>query len=616
MSEEELNNLIDEYTKADDFDTKATMAIQICNEYLARCEYETCRKYAFLLRDYAKENDRLVAAFSALSFVSNSYAYQCANHEAIHTNQEMLELALKVDRPLLIAGAHQNLGTSYQQLGRYHESAKSTIEAIKYYEQCDPDYPTKDFVISNIASLYVNLGLLYSYLKKHDESVAWCRKAVKTYPKLNDVRNILNIGYCYYEYGDFSVALGCFKRALRNAKEQNDQAFYSTLYQSIAEVYLRKNQIEVAISYLDQAYETGHKYKMYNIFLICTLFGHIYTGTKEFELAKKYLDEAFTMTDYAPKSSLQKFYSIYSEYCNEMENYAEAYKYSKLCLEINNELYSEDLLLQTNFMSGQFEAEQTKKELEISRLKTVDLVNSQKIIEQKNEELMNITAIKDNILGIISHDLKNHIGAILSANDIFLSRYKNLADDNLIQKINYSGNKALDLVNDILYMNKVETDTSTLMLEEYNINELINSLLENFKIMAKQKNIIIKEEYYSSPIICELNIEKFRIVIDNICLNAIKFTEQNGEITINTKKRGNIAHIYIIDTGIGMNEDQVAKLFTQYHSSTHKGSPEEESNGLGLYIAKTMLDRLNGTIEVFSKQGFGSEFQIKIPCIV
>ena len=614
MTEEELIKLIENYKKEDEFEAKITLCFQICNEYLTRCDFENCRKYAFEARDFCLEQDKLIAAFSALSYVTNTYAYQCANHEAANTNQEMLEIALKVDKPLLIAGAYQNMGASYQQLGNYHESIKNIIESIKYYEQCEPDYPRKDFVINNIVSLYINLGLLYSYLKKHDEAIAWCRKAVKAHPKINDVRNILNLGFCYFEAADLAVALGCFKRALKAAKEQNDPAFYSLLYQSIAEVYTKKNKLDVAISYLNQAYETGHKYKMQNIFLICTLFGQIYNQLKDFDSSKKYLDEALTIIENVPKASLQKFYSTYSEFCAETGNYAEAYKYCRLCHEINNDLYSEDLLLQTTFMSGQFEAEQTKKELEISRLKTVDLVNSQKIIEQKNEELMNMTAIKDNILGIISHDLKNHIGTILSANDIFLSRYKNLADDKLIQRINDSGNKALGLVNDILYMNKIETDTKTIILAEYNINELLNSLLENIKLMAKQKNINIIEEYYPSPIFCELNLEKFRIVIDNICLNAIKYTPEKGEIIIQTKKRGNVAHIFIIDNGIGMNETQVAKLFTQYSSDTLKGSPEEESSGLGLYIAKTMLDRLNGSIDVFSKEGFGSEFEIKIPC--
>ena len=130
--------------------------------------------------------------------------------------------------------------------------------------------------------------------------------------------------------------------------------------------------------------------------------------------------------------------------------------------------------------------------------------------------------------------------------------------------------------------------------------------------LNKRKNIEIETEYLSENIQCLLNEDKFQRVIDNLVINAIKFTHKDGKIYIKIENINGVAHISIQDTG----DDLIDKLFKQYSKAGRKGTSGEESTGLGLYIVKTILDKHNATIEVTSEIGKGSLFLIKINSLI
>ena len=104
--------------------------------------------------------------------------------------------------------------------------------------------------------------------------------------------------------------------------------------------------------------------------------------------------------------------------------------------------------------------------------------------------------------------------------------------------------------------------------------------------------------------------------MDNLCFNAIKFTNAEGTITIKTRVEDKIVNIHIIDTGIGIEKEMIGRLFEKYTKAGRKGTAGEASTGLGLYIVKQIIGLHNGSIEVFSEVGKGSEFIMKLPIVI
>ena len=236
-----------------------------------------------------------------------------------------------------------------------------------------------------------------------------------------------------------------------------------------------------------------------------------------------------------------------------------------------------------------------------------------KTIQHKNEDLLKIQEAKDNILGMISHDLKNYMTITQSACDLLVEKYQELTDNKYVKMINDASNKAIDMLRDILVMNKIDIHQSTLPLVKQDINEIVVASLENLKIMSKYKKINICNEISSQPLLCMIHNERINRVLDNLYINAIKFSNQGGDVKIITKSDDNFAQIHVIDSGIGMDEAIISQLFKQYSKSGRVGTSGESTTGLGLYIVKQIIDQHNGSIHVNSEVGKGSEFIIKIP---
>ena len=236
-----------------------------------------------------------------------------------------------------------------------------------------------------------------------------------------------------------------------------------------------------------------------------------------------------------------------------------------------------------------------------------------KAIYQKNEELLKIDESKNNILAMISHDMRNYIGNIQQAIDLIYIKHNGFDENKYIKIIENAAAKAIALLKDILSINKLEAESDTTTLTLFDINKLIAESNENLKLIAKQKSIKMIFDFPEEPLFCMLNPEKFHRAFDNLCINAIKFTNANGTITVRTRVENDLVHIHIIDTGIGIEKDMIDRLFEKYTKAGRTGTAGEASTGLGLYIVKQIIGLHNGTIEVKSVVGEGSEFIIKLP---
>jgi len=221
---------------------------------------------------------------------------------------------------------------------------------------------------------------------------------------------------------------------------------------------------------------------------------------------------------------------------------------------------------------------------------------------------------KEKFMADISHDLKTPIMIIIGYIDTIV--YGEVKDTSHIQKYLKKAQSAASyiqsLINDLFMLSKLENNQIKLQKEEALINELIEDIVSIIKIKADKKNVQIIVDL-TSTVNTFIQVDSFRIrqVLANILFNAIKHTSEGGEIFISTKCLNNgITQILIRDNGIGISPEDLPYVFDRYYKS--ENNADTQATGLGLCIAKQLIDLHGGRIWVESLPGKGSTFYIKI----
>ena len=604
----DLELKIEEFKTTSDLKRKGELGWQIGYQLILKGQSEEGKNYCDETLAIVDETKDYVVAYKCNIVLGFSYSIKQDYIQTKEYYEKAFEYAEKSEDTSIIAQAYNNLGANEKNIANVHGAIENYIKASNILSAKEDN---NDFLVA----LYTNIGNAYTELKINDEALEYYRKAYRL--NTNKDKRYLSYSLGLFHKNitkDFALALGYLKRSLKMAIAGNSIEHIAPTLQVLCDVYYHQEKYEKALESANRSLQYATEYEQSeSINLSFFWIGKIHLTLNDYQKAEYYFDKLLKAIDSIKNENiLVNIYSCLKDLYFNTERYREAYQYYEKYAVLESKIVMDDRMRLTIYETTKFETEQKKKDLEIYKLRNVELVKSQKIIEQKNEELIKTNEMKNNILGMISHDLKNYIGATLSAHELLIMKEKNITENKYVKMISDSSQKALALVKDILYMNKMEVDEDSLKLEKHILTETIDFLMDNLRLMGKRKNIEINVEYPTEPLFCDLNTDKFHRIIDNLVINAIKFTPTDGNIIVRVQKVDDMAHISIIDSGIGMDDEIRSKLFKQYSKAGGKGTDGEESTGLGLYIVKTLLDKHKATIEVFSEVGKGSEFLIKL----
>ncbi len=231
------------------------------------------------------------------------------------------------------------------------------------------------------------------------------------------------------------------------------------------------------------------------------------------------------------------------------------------------------------------------------------------------EELRDLNKMKDNLLAICSHDLRSPLNGILGFAELMLEN-KDISeeDSDNINNILKSGELLLDLINDILALSKIQSEETELTLEAVSASSLVQSSFNSIRHMAVNKGQQIEFiDNFPEGVVLANQSAMIR-VINNLLSNAVKFTPEKGQISLSVSA-GPEDHltITVADSGIGITEDKIPHLFDKFTKVSQSGTGGEEGTGLGLSIVKETIEKHDGRIDVTSKMGAGSRFNIILP---
>jgi signal transduction histidine kinase len=279
-------------------------------------------------------------------------------------------------------------------------------------------------------------------------------------------------------------------------------------------------------------------------------------------------------------------------------------------LRINNLLRVRSLHQQLKFKNQILEERVNERTLEL-QMTNIELISA----KNKAEDMSRLKSI---FLANMSHELRTPLISVLGFAELLQLELFDPQQLELVDLILQGGNRLNLTINSILEWTRLESENLSLIFTPSNLSAEINKNIPLFLKMAKPKRLTI------TPNVCDINLTViidvglFDKILFQLLHNAIKFTEKGGvTITLNQNKKDEVdwAVIRITDTGIGIAKENLERIFAEFRQSSEGFNRSHEGSGLGLSIAKKMVELINGKIEIETEVNKGSTFSIWLPVL-
>lgn len=242
--------------------------------------------------------------------------------------------------------------------------------------------------------------------------------------------------------------------------------------------------------------------------------------------------------------------------------------------------------------------------------------NTKRIIDQQNKKLIETDIQKTRFFQFASHELKSPVIAIKASIDSVLKTFSGSIDEKALNLLSRSSLRAAQMIEIIkelldLSMNRGLPDFEG--KEIVHLKRIIEKIIQQEAVQAEAKRLAVTTELADGDCSLQGREDDFERIFRNLINNAIRYTPEGGSIKIRTEGAGSLFVFSVTDSGIGIAEDDLKKIFEEFYRSENARRLVNLGTGLGLSLAKRLLENYNGEIEVDSKLGEGSTFRVKLP---
>jgi len=236
-------------------------------------------------------------------------------------------------------------------------------------------------------------------------------------------------------------------------------------------------------------------------------------------------------------------------------------------------------------------------------------------IEDKGQELEVANKHKSEFLANMSHELRTPLNAIIGFSELIIDNiYGDVPEKikEVLERVEKSGRHLLSLINDVLDLSKIEAGQLTLSLNEYSIQDIIQTVFTSVEALAMEKNLDLKTTVPNDLANGKGDGQRIAQVILNLLGNAIKFTDQ-GEVNVEAAISNESFLISVSDTGPGLSETDQLKIFEEFQQADGSSTRKKGGTGLGLPFQRKIVQMHGGHIGVESVLGNGSRFWFTLP---
>jgi signal transduction histidine kinase len=234
-------------------------------------------------------------------------------------------------------------------------------------------------------------------------------------------------------------------------------------------------------------------------------------------------------------------------------------------------------------------------------------------LEKQNKELVVLDQEKQQIVSVVSHDLKGPFNRIFALVQLMSASVDNLTEDQkeYMGKIHQIVSDGLSMIRNLLDNRRLEDHEIELTPKALNLSAFISTFIKNYRTLAEKKKIQI-HAVIPEGIGIEVDKSYLMRIIENLLSNAVKFSSPDSNVYVTLADRNDEVELAVADEGPGLSDEDQKKLFQKYQRLTPKPTGGESTTGLGLFIVKTIIEKMDGAVRCESEQGKGSKFIVTL----
>lgn len=603
-----------------------------------------------------EELDNKSGQVSVLNVIGGFYSQVGHFDKALEYQQKALVIQEKVGEKAYIARILNNIGIIYCRLDQYDQALDHHLKALAVSEELND--------VASVADILNNVSIVYNSLGHYETALKYLQKALPIYRAQGNQQGIAttlgNIGLNFQLLGKYDAALEHIVASLEIKKNMGNRMGVAVDLQKMGTIHHTLEEHEKAVPYLRKA---GDIYRHLGAIAgeaeARFQTGKIFTSMHSTGQAQECFDQAIELAENAGyKRLLYEIYEEYSHLCETTGEYKNALEYYKQAAKIRREVLNVEKQKAVAGIELRYDIEKAEREKEIFRLRNVELASAleniekahalleeknsslaeayeeialqQQMLVQANEELavanrkyqianQQLVALNDDkneILGIVAHDLKNPLFSIqLTAENLkrYYSKVTDVSALHAVEMIESAATQMFNLVTNLLGVNALESGKIAFNFEVVDLAGIAKKIADSYQARAHSKNIVISFAASSEPMPIHVDKERIEEVLDNLISNAIKYSPFNRNIWIRVRTIGKRAACEIQDEGPGLTEEDKERLFEKFARLSARPTGGEPSSGLGLSIVKRLVEAMNGKVSCESSFGEGAAFLVEFP---
>lgn len=631
-----------------------------------------------LLRAQSPVADSLKAALSIATSDSARVALTngLSQHYGLSDARLSREYGLAAEQLALMAGlsreqahAQRLIGNSHLMMGEYDEAMRFYFKSLRLSQSVN-DTP-------NLIAAYNNLGNVYNKIKDFGRAEQYYQKAAGIAKSIGDVKRLgnayNNLGDVAESRQDYQAARKWYEQSIQLQKESENKKGLAISLHNMGYLHVYLGIPAQGLPYLFESVELNKE--VGNDMIRMSTLGRIselYLAMGQFEQALDYASQSYEMAigTGSSKKIAEASHNMHAAYAS-LNDYIRAYEFLQLYTSHSEVLQAEsrkkiETELTVQYETEQMEAEnrrlkaeQALQEAELNwqrwfisfgvalmmvllvllvelyksrshqkaaykRLEEAHKLTSQQQSEialqsgqlrEQNERLEKQSDFQRKVLSIISHDLRGPFASVKGVLGLAVRKSMTEADTTRIfTLLSRDMDVANNMLDNVLVWAKTQLEDSSVRMQPVALQDVAEETFAQVKSHADKKEIaLIHLAHTSAQALADK--ERLSFVLRNLLMNAVKFSQQGGQVFVKTTQEGDKLMLMVQDTGKGIAQHNVSKLFSDKRFSTI-GTAGEKGTGLGLMLCKELLESFGGRIWVESTEGIGSTFFVEMPVAI